>query len=144
MQVVPKYLPYSTVTPGSGATGSSYTINSVSAADNGAQFRVVVSNGSGGATTTIYPTSTPEDVHHILTDSGSRFLVAENEKQLDKASANARYERLFDQRAFWFGEVAYLRDPFKDISYLISPLAGAGIHVINTDTRKLTFDGASC
>jgi long-chain acyl-CoA synthetase len=42
---------------------------------------------AGGATTTIYPTSTPEDVHHILTDSGSRFLVAENEKQLDKAFA---------------------------------------------------------
>jgi long-chain acyl-CoA synthetase len=42
---------------------------------------------SGGATTTIYPTSTPEDVHHILTDSGSRFLVAENEQQLAKAFA---------------------------------------------------------
>src|SRR4051794_1117158 len=42
---------------------------------------------AGGATTTIYPTSTPEDVHHILTDSGSRFLVAENEQQLAKAFA---------------------------------------------------------
>jgi long-chain acyl-CoA synthetase len=42
---------------------------------------------SGGATTTIYPTSTPEDVHHILSDSGSRFLIAENEQQLAKAFA---------------------------------------------------------
>jgi long-chain acyl-CoA synthetase len=40
---------------------------------------------AGGATTTIYPTTTPEDVHHILTDSGSRFLVAENPDQLAKA-----------------------------------------------------------
>lgn len=72
------------------------------------------------------------------------YLLGRNngEKQLDKASANARYEQLFDQRAFWFGELAYLRDPLKEISYLVSPLAGAGIHVINTDARKLTFDAA--
>jgi putative salt-induced outer membrane protein YdiY len=72
------------------------------------------------------------------------YLLGRNdgEKQLDKATANARYENLFSQRAFWFGELAYLRDPFKEISYLISPLAGAGIHVINTEARKLTFDGA--
>jgi long-chain acyl-CoA synthetase len=43
---------------------------------------------AGGATTTIYPTSTPEDVQHVLTDSGSRFLVAENEQQLAKAFAH--------------------------------------------------------
>lgn len=73
------------------------------------------------------------------------YLLGRNngEKQVDKATANARYERLFDQRAFWFGELAYLRDPFKEISYLVSPLAGAGIHVINDETRKLTFDAAA-
>lgn len=73
------------------------------------------------------------------------YLLGRNdgEKQVDKATASARYERLFDQRAFWFGELTYLRDPFKEISYLVSPLAGAGIHVINEETRKLTFDAAA-
>ena len=73
------------------------------------------------------------------------YLLGRNngEKQVDKASANARYERLFNERAFWFGEVGYLRDPFKDISYLVAPMAGAGYHVIRTDTRKLTVDGAA-
>lgn len=72
------------------------------------------------------------------------YLLGESngEKQVDKATANARYERLVSTRAFWFGEVQYLRDPFREINYLVSPLAGAGIHVINTDARKLTFDGA--
>src|SRR5687768_5029512 len=72
------------------------------------------------------------------------YLLGESngEKQVDKTSAAARYEQLFDDRAFWFGELQYLRDPLKDISYLISPLAGAGYHVIRTDVRKLTFDGA--
>ena len=72
------------------------------------------------------------------------YLLGRNngEKQVDKATANARYEQLFERRAFWFGEIQYLRDPFKEISYLVSPLAGAGIHVINTEARKLTFDAA--
>ncbi|HEV7239036.1 MAG TPA: DUF481 domain-containing protein [Thermoanaerobaculia bacterium] len=72
------------------------------------------------------------------------YLLGESdgEKQVDKSAALARYERLFQERAFWFGEVQYLRDPFKAINYLVSPLVGAGYHVIRTDARKLTFDGA--
>ncbi len=72
------------------------------------------------------------------------YLLGESdgEKQVDKSTALARYERLFRDRAFWFGEMQYLRDPFKAINYLVSPLVGAGYHVIRTDTRKLTVDGA--
>lgn len=66
---------------------------------------------------------------------------ANDEKQVDKASATSRYESTLSDRTFWFGELSYLRDPFKDISYLISPIAGAGYHVIRTDSRKLTVDG---
>ncbi|AEV86103.1 AMP-dependent synthetase [Actinoplanes sp. SE50] len=39
---------------------------------------------AGGATTTIYPSSSPDEVAHILTDSGSRFAIAENPAQLAK------------------------------------------------------------
>lgn len=72
------------------------------------------------------------------------YLLGETdgEKQVDKSTALGRYEHRFQDRAFWFGEVQYLRDPFKAINYLVSPLAGAGYHVIRTDTRKLTLDGA--
>jgi long-chain acyl-CoA synthetase len=42
---------------------------------------------AGGATTTIYPTSTPDDVQHILTDSGARFAIAEDASQLAKLRA---------------------------------------------------------
>jgi long-chain acyl-CoA synthetase len=37
---------------------------------------------AGAATTTIYPTSTPDDVAHILTDSDSRVAVVENADHL--------------------------------------------------------------
>lgn len=67
---------------------------------------------------------------------------ADGEKQVDKATASARYERLFEERAFWFGEVRYLRDPFRDIAHLLSPLAGAGYHLLRDERRKLTVDGA--
>jgi putative salt-induced outer membrane protein YdiY len=35
-----------------------------------------------------------------------------------------------------------LRDPFKAISYLVAPLAGAGYRVIKSDIRNLTIDVA--
>ncbi|HEU5240467.1 MAG TPA: long-chain fatty acid--CoA ligase [Ornithinibacter sp.] len=39
---------------------------------------------SGGATTTIYPTTIAEDVAFILADSGAKVAFAENAEQLDK------------------------------------------------------------
>ena len=39
---------------------------------------------SGGATTTIYPTTIAEDVAFILADSGAKVVFAENAEQLDK------------------------------------------------------------
>ena len=43
---------------------------------------------AGAATTTIYPTSTPDDVEHILRDSGSTVVIAEDAAQLDKVRAH--------------------------------------------------------
>jgi long-chain acyl-CoA synthetase len=40
---------------------------------------------SGGATTTIYPSTAEDDFGYILSDSGSRFLIAEDAKQAQKA-----------------------------------------------------------
>lgn len=39
---------------------------------------------AAGATTTIYPSNTAEEAAYIINDSGSRFVFAENQKQLDK------------------------------------------------------------
>ncbi|MEV6346326.1 long-chain fatty acid--CoA ligase [Actinoplanes sp. NPDC051851] len=39
---------------------------------------------AGGATTTVYPSSSPAEVAHILTDSGSRIAIVENAAQLAK------------------------------------------------------------
>jgi long-chain acyl-CoA synthetase len=43
-------------------------------------------NCAGGATTTVYPTTEPEDAAYIITDSGSKVLFAENPRQAMKIS----------------------------------------------------------
>jgi len=39
---------------------------------------------AGGATTTIYPTNTAEECAFIITDSGTKFVFAENDEQATK------------------------------------------------------------
>jgi long-chain acyl-CoA synthetase len=39
---------------------------------------------AGGANTTVYPSTSSDDVAYILSDSGSRFLFAEDSSQVDK------------------------------------------------------------
>jgi putative salt-induced outer membrane protein YdiY len=85
----------------------------------------------------------PKTVHLFKADAVYLRGEANDEKQVDKATATARYERTVSDRFFWFGDVSYLRDPFKAISYLVSPVAGVGYHLIKTDTRKLSLDAGA-
>lgn len=68
---------------------------------------------------------------------------ANGETQVDKATADARGEYNVSDRVFAFGEVNYLRDPFKGVSYFVAPLAGGGYRIIKSDRRNLTVDGAA-
>ncbi|HWS36527.1 MAG TPA: AMP-dependent synthetase/ligase [Actinoplanes sp.] len=52
---------------------------------------------AGGATTTVYPSSSPEEVGHILTDSGSRFAFAEDAAQRDKVAPYVEEVFLFTE-----------------------------------------------
>jgi len=48
---------------------------------------VIADNGilcAGAACTTIYPSSTPEEISYIVLDSDTRIVVAENDKQVEK------------------------------------------------------------
>lgn len=81
----------------------------------------------------------------IVFKSDALFLrgSANGETQVDRATAAARGEYSLSDRTFTFAEVSYLRDPFKDIDYLIAPVAGVGYRIIKSDTRNLTVDGAA-
>ena len=43
---------------------------------------------AGGATTTVYPSTSDEDVQFILSDSNSKILIAEDQGQADKAATS--------------------------------------------------------
>jgi putative salt-induced outer membrane protein len=62
---------------------------------------------------------------------------------LNRASIVFRDEYKLSSRVFLFGEVVYLSDRFKDISYYISPVGGLGYKVIDTDATKLQFSGGA-
>ena len=67
---------------------------------------------------------------------------ANGEKQVDKATASGRGEFAVSERTFAFGEVSYLRDPFKAISYLVAPVVGGGYRILKSEQRNLSVDAA--
>jgi putative salt-induced outer membrane protein YdiY len=68
--------------------------------------------------------------------------VSDGEKNVDKALANVRLEDSLSDRLFGFGEISYLRDPFKDLNSYVAPLVGAGYRIIKSDPMNLAVDGA--
>jgi putative salt-induced outer membrane protein len=67
----------------------------------------------------------------------------DGEATVDRTGLGARYEYAVagGGRVFAFGEVRYQRDVFKDVDYLISPTAGVGYRLADSDALKLSVDG---
>jgi putative salt-induced outer membrane protein YdiY len=62
---------------------------------------------------------------------------------LHRSSLKLRDEYSLTNRVFLFAEFGYLRDEFKDIQYLLSPIGGIGYKLINTDRTLLTVSGGA-
>jgi putative salt-induced outer membrane protein len=71
---------------------------------------------------------------YLRSDTGGEATV-------NRTTARLRDEYSFGKRAFVFGEVGYLRDEFKQLSYLIAPVAGAGYKVVDQEKLVLALDG---
>jgi putative salt-induced outer membrane protein YdiY len=56
----------------------------------------------------------------------------------EQYALTGRDEYSFSKRTFAFGELRYLHDRFKDISYLLSPAVGAGYRFIDTAPTVLS------
>ncbi len=61
-------------------------------------------NCAGGATTTIYPNTQGADFAHIVTDSGSVILIAENDEQIAKLDSSVDAERQIRHIVVFDGE----------------------------------------
>ena len=81
---------------------------------------------------------------HSLFKADAFWLYSKSgdEATADKASAALRYEYKITDRIYGFGQVSYLRDRFKNVTYLISPMVGAGYYVVKQKTLELSLDGS--
>jgi putative salt-induced outer membrane protein YdiY len=59
----------------------------------------------------------------------------------NRLSLGFRDQYRFNDGAFVFGQVDYLRDTFKLIDYLVAPTMGVGYKVIDTTPTKFAVDG---
>jgi putative salt-induced outer membrane protein YdiY len=62
---------------------------------------------------------------------------------LHRSALKLREEYNLSKRVFVFGEFGYLRDEFKDIQYLLSPIAGFGYRLIDNDRTALSVSGGA-
>jgi len=62
---------------------------------------------------------------------------------LDRTAFNIRDEYTISGRTFVFGQLDYLRDKFKEITFLWVPAAGIGYKVVNTNSTQIVLDGSA-
>ena len=60
---------------------------------------------------------------------------------VDRLRLGFRNDYTVDDKLFAFGEIAYVRDPFKAIDYLLNPVGGIGYRLTETDRVALTVTG---
>lgn len=85
----------------------------------------------------------PKTIHIFKAEALYLRGESDGETQTDKTTSLGRYERTVSERTFLFGELSYLRDPFKSIDYLISPIAGIGHYLLKSETQKLSIDAGA-
>jgi putative salt-induced outer membrane protein YdiY len=61
---------------------------------------------------------------------------------VDKTALGLRDEYRLDRRSFVFAEAKYLRDRFKGIDYLLSPVVGIGVKLLDAERAQLSLDAA--
>jgi putative salt-induced outer membrane protein YdiY len=81
---------------------------------------------------------------NVLKASGL-YLHGEKDDEdiLSQTTLGARDEYHFGPRAFVFGDLSYLHDQFKQISYLIAPLAGVGYQLAKTPALVFAVDAGA-
>jgi putative salt-induced outer membrane protein YdiY len=68
---------------------------------------------------------------------------AAGQTNADRLLLGVRDEYSFSKRVFVYGAFPYMRDPFKNISYLLNPQGGIGYKLIATDRTTLSTTGGA-
>lgn len=81
---------------------------------------------------------------HSLFKADAFYLHSGNDgvATSDKAAARLRYEYKVTERAYAFLQLGYNRDRFMNMTYLITPMVGAGYSVVKEKTLDVTLEGS--
>jgi putative salt-induced outer membrane protein YdiY len=81
---------------------------------------------------------------HSLFRADALYLrsAANGDTTSDKATASLRYEYKVSDRFFAFGQLGYLHDRFKDLTYLLTPMVGGGYVIVKEKAFELAADAS--
>jgi len=81
---------------------------------------------------------------HALFRADAFYLRSTNNgaATADKGAASFRYEYTVTDRVYAFAQVGYLRDQFKNVLYLVTPMAGGGYYFVKQKDLELTGDAS--
>ncbi len=81
---------------------------------------------------------------HVLFRADGFYLRSANNgaATADKGGASFRLEYTVTDRVYAFAQVGYLRDQFKNVLYLITPMAGGGYYFLKQKNLELTGDAS--
>jgi putative salt-induced outer membrane protein len=81
---------------------------------------------------------------HSLFKADAFYLRSANDgvATTDKAAATLRYEYKLTERFYAFAQLGYQRDRFKNVTYLLTPMLGAGYFVMKEKNLELTVDAS--
>ena len=129
----------------SGSIFSAMSFAQDPAPDPAAQPEPVWSGNAGGGLSITGGNTDTTNIHlsyEIVRDPKERnvlkfyglYLRAEQSDEVtsDRLRLGVRDEYELNERTFLFGEFSYLRDPFKEIDYLMNPVGGVGFRIFET------------
>lgn len=68
---------------------------------------------------------------------------ANKEATADRLALGFRDEYSLSKRTLMYGALSYMRDPFKEISYLLNPQGGFGYKILATDKNTFIVSGGA-
>jgi putative salt-induced outer membrane protein len=84
----------------------------------------------------------PKTRNVLKLDGFYLYSRTEGVASVDKGAFGIRDEYSLTDRIFAFAEARYQKDRFKHVSYLITPMVGAGYKIVNTKEMVLAVDGS--
>lgn len=88
-------------------------------------------------------THDPKTRNKIKTNGLYLKSSANSETTADLLRLAFRDDYILTKRLSVYGSLGYLRDPFKDIAYLLNPQGGLGVMVYTSDRASLTLSGGA-